>query len=276
MAPGADVGGWGPYADDFLAGRAEAFTVGPLSGDGTGSGVCPCGRPHGRGPLGLTFCTCPDGQAARLRFEAVVLGHDAPSAAVPDVPDRLAAVTLHDAVDLPGAEHGRGRAVHAAHLFLDRLAAGERPGAGLCLTGPPGTGKSGVLAALTGELRARGVPVAYAGYHQLIGAVRRHYGGPRASTVELMLGRVPVLALDDLGDPFRSRSTPEETEDKRRIVHAVLDARHGARLPTLLSANYADLDELGEQFDPRVSSRVREMCVEVAVGGPDLRQSPRI
>ncbi|MEM6327429.1 MAG: ATP-binding protein [Bacteroidota bacterium] len=246
------------------------------------SGRCPCGRPHPPSPLQVRFCGCgargegargADGLTARERFEhATVAGWP-----MCRVPDRLGGATLETALAMPGAERGRGEAVRCARALLSRLDAGERPGAGLCLLGPTGTGKSGVLAGLTHALRDRGHPVVWTTYASLVDAVRAKYGhGSEASTVIVSLGRVPILVIDELGDPFRERGHEQESEDRRRILHDVLAARHAALLPTLLSANYGSLAEMGDQFDPRVSSRVTEMCVVVTVGGRDLRATPTI
>ena len=256
------------YPDAYAEGRAEGEAGAPaLAGDvelgaGQAGGVLRIADP-----------------AARRRFEAACLGYDgAQAGAAPDVPLRLRAATLDQAAGLPGAEHGRADAADAARRLVARYAAGGVPGAGLCLIGPPSTGKSAVLAAATAELRRLGVPVAFAEYRELLDAVRRHYGTPRAHGVEVSLARCPVVVLDDLGDPYRTRSTPEETEDRRRVVHALVSARHGRCLPTLISANYGDVAEMADQFDPRISARVAEACEVVTVGGPDLRarSTPRI
>lgn len=234
-------------------------------------GSCPCGGLDVERAIGQTFCTCAAGHARRQRFEAALFG----GAAACETPTRLRACTLASAAALPDAPGRRG-ALDAAGRFVAAVGEGRRPGAGLCLTGPVGTGKSGLLAAVTFALRSMGVPVAWATYAALVKAVQRGYADNSSSAVEMNLQACPVLVIDDLGDPFRTRGEVQETEDRRRIVLSVLSERTAHLRPTLISANYNTLDEMADQFDDRIADRVRESCERHTIDGASLRQSPRI
>lgn len=229
-----------------------------------GRAVNPRGEP-------ARFCPCPDGTAARERFERG-LALDFREAAVPD---RLAGCTMGSAAAIHGSGGGAD-ALDAAGRFVAAYREGRAPGAGLVLTGPVGTGKSGLLAAVAHALRDLGVPVLWYTYAGLVAAVQEHYGSTLADVRQVNAERAPVLVLDDLGDPYRTRGEAQETEDRRRIVHAVVSARAARLRPTLVSANYDSLNDLADQFDPRIADRLRESCERHVLGGASLRRAPRI
>ncbi|HEX9951233.1 MAG TPA: AAA family ATPase [Rubricoccaceae bacterium] len=227
----------------------------------------------------VRFCTCPDGIAARERFErSLSLGY---REAV--VPSRLAGCSMETArrlhadgaADKPATPEGRA-ALDAAERFVGAYRDGRAPGAGLVLTGPVGTGKSALLAAVTHAVRALGVPVLWYTYAGLYAAVQEHYGKDHRDARQSSAERAPVLVLDDLGDPYRVRGEDQETEDRRRIVHAVVSARAAHFRPTLVSANYGSLNDLADQFDPRIADRLRESCERHTMPGQSLRRAPRI
>ena len=220
----------------------------------------------------VRFCACPDGLHSRAKFERG-LALDFREAGVPD---RLAGCTLDSAADIHADRPGTQPALDAAHRFVGRYLEGFAPRAGLVLTGPVGTGKSGLLAALTHAVQALGVPVLWYTYAGLVAAVQEHYGSGRADVRQINAERAPVLVLDDLGDPYRIRGDSQETEDRRRIVHAVVSARAAAFRPTLVSANYDSLNDLAQQFDPRIADRLRESCERHTLAGASLRTSPTI
>ena len=230
----------------------------------------------------IRFCGCPDGQRSRERHEqGLSLGY---REAV--VPARLAGCTIATAAaaianaDTLSAQERQARldALDAARRFVASYTRGlhVQPAAGLVLFGPVGTGKSGLLAAVTYGLRCLGVPVLWYTYAGLYAAVQDHYGTDHRDHRQAQAERAPVLVLDDLGDPYRSRGEDQETEDRRRIVHAVVSARAAHFRPTLVSANYGSLNELADQFDPRIADRLRESCERHTMPGQSLRRAPRI
>lgn len=241
--------------------------------------ACPRPNPcHGRAishpEAPVRFCTCPDGRNSLEKFERSMSVKFREAV----VPTRLADCTLDSARRLRGDDPGpeAAAALDAAGRFVAAYAEGKTPGAGIVLTGPVGTGKSGLLAAVTHALRALGVPVLWYTYAGLYAAVQEHYGTALADTRQINAERCPVLVLDDLGDPFRTRGEAQETEDRRRIVHAVVSARAAHYRPTLVSANYDSLNDLAEQFDPRIADRLREACERHHLPGASLRRAPRI
>lgn len=77
------------------------------------------------------------------------------------------------------------------------------------------------------------------------------------------LAQVPHLILDDLG-------TEKATEYVRQSIYYLLNEREAWNRQTIITSNYP-LDEIDEQYDPRISSRILGMCENRAMGGKDLR-----
>jgi hypothetical protein len=269
-----------------LAGTDDREAERPRSG----ADLCPFrdserGPCHGRPlvfPSGAErYCPCPDGQRALARVERALAGD--PPFPEHGVPLRLAGCTPQSAYDLhvtgtadkPATEDSR-RAFLAVQAFVRAFDNGGKTSAGLFISGPVGTGKSGLLAAAKRGLNRRGVPVLWTTYRGLFRSVQDEYGRGTEGNRKLLAQRAPVLVIDDLGDPYRTRGDVQETEDRRGILLDVLGERSGAMLPTLITGNQASLDEADEQFDPRVADRIHESCVRVWMGGATLRKEPEL
>lgn len=77
------------------------------------------------------------------------------------------------------------------------------------------------------------------------------------------LARVGVLVLDDVGAAKVSMWTEE-------VLYRLINARYEWERPTLLTTNLGD--GLGGMLGDRVTSRLVQMCTQVAVDGPDRRR----
>jgi|APHM01.1.fsa_nt_gi DNA replication protein len=151
----------------------------------------------------------------------------------------------------------------------------------LCMVGPNGTGKSGLLVHLARQHFLAGQIPLWIKYQDLVrDGVQAGYGtsveyapGLELSTVRLQAAqRVDVLLIDDLGDPFAPSDQYAETSDRRDILFRILSARHEEGLPTHITSNHRTLEELKEQFDPRTADRIKELCATVKMDGPNLRE----
>lgn len=187
--------------------------------------------------------------------------------------------SLDDLVDHPGSRQARRIALRFRDTFEDRVAAGE----GLLFSGPVGTGKTAVAAALVTDLEAAGWTVAWTTAPELQQALRDLDHGPAYVAA---LKAADVLALDEFG-------LERATEYSAAGLFDVIDHRYQARKPILITTNLAS-SELADHYlrclvsgrdrmpqgqaeltVQRILSRLRERCVPVKFTGPDLRQALR-
>jgi len=147
---------------------------------------------------------------------------------------------------------------------------------GLCLIGPPGVGKTGILSVAFRRRIEQGDAGLWIELYQFFEEIQSQYGSGDAADQRLSAAqKAPLLFLDDCGDPDRRESSGQvraETDDKRRLLWTVLDYRHGAGLPTLITSNLSRSD-FERQWGTRLAARVWEMCCVVPVGGADLRET---
>jgi len=232
------------------------------------------------------YCDCRHGR--RKHHDHFQRIHDR----VPEsgVPDRLRGVTLESFREAGGNASSTG-----AQAVYDLLARGRTrdPTHGtthssVCLCGPNGIGKSGLLTILAREAYRSGQTPLFVKYSDLYAAVQDGYGcyvdgDPRHELSQLRIEtaqRVDVLCLDDLGDPFANPGSGsyQVPKDRRDILFRILSARHERRKPVHITANYGPdpesaLQEIARQFSPRIADRVKEVCAVAPLRSPNLREA---
>ena len=72
-----------------------------------------------------------------------------------------------------------------------------------------------------------------------------------------------VLVIDDLG-------ANKATEWVRQITYYIVNAREQEMLPIIITSNFS-LEEIAEQIDSRISSRIAGMCKSIKLSGRDRR-----
>lgn len=164
---------------------------------------------------------------------------------------------------------------HAAALrFVDAVLAGQQ--ANLLLVGPPGTGKTGLAAAIVHTLADRGVRSRFSSVTDLLWGIRSRFNRDGtfltntdgelskadAPTYELAHVQSPVLVLDDL---MKANASDWVQENIFRWV----DQRLHEGRSTVITLNESSA-EVAHAFGGAVVSRL-QMFQRVAVTGDDLR-----
>ena len=166
--------------------------------------------------------------------------------------------------DEPEPPQGRG-SNQAAYAAASAFA--EAPRGWLLLTGPVGTGKTHLLAAIAHVCLAQQRPVAFATAPDLLDALRDGYADATFDYPTRLnhLCTIEVLLLDDLG-------TEKPTEWAQEKLFQLLNARYNAGLPTVVATNLP-LRALA----PRLRSRLtdRQLVHQVPVLTQDMRPVSR-
>ena len=175
----------------------------------------------------------------------------------------------------------QARALARARRFVDELLPGAEGTRALLFCGPPGTGKTHLLAAMLRDLALRkGVRGRYEEFFLLLSDIRDGFSHGTSSREWLEpLRSVEVLAIDEIGKGGKNR------EFEQGVLDEIISVRYNAGRPTLLATNYprngatwkfAADGEQGESLEqrvgPRIYSRLHELCDLVDVVGPDYRK----
>lgn len=140
---------------------------------------------------------------------------------------------------------------------------------GLYLHGPPGSGKSHALKAMLNQFVDWKMALAEDGRSSPLRAfwvsMSFYLDRLRADKTEAKdkALRAPILFLDDLG-------ASTQTDWAQDQVFQLLDHRADRSLQTLITSNLT-VDEIGQHYNERISSRLRQLCIPVAMTGRDRR-----
>ena len=184
----------------------------------------------------------------------------------------------------PTSENQRGLRVckQYADTFRDKQPKyNPEPGRnGLFITGPKGTGKTHLAAAIANQLMQEGTPVICMTMIDLLERIKRTYEqnrqyGGESSEANLLntYKNVPLLIIDDMGKE-------PATEWAVSKIYAIINARYEAYMPTIITTNYTD-SELVKRLTPKDAAdqttadatidRLREMCAAIVTTGDSWR-----
>lgn len=184
----------------------------------------------------------------------------------------------------PTAENQRGLRVckQYADTFREKLPKNNpEPGRnGLFITGPKGTGKTHLAAAIANQLMQEGTAVICMTMIDLLDRIKKTYEQSSQndwesseSTLLNTYKTVPLLIIDDMGKE-------PATEWAVSKIYAIINARYEAYLPTIITTNYTD-SELVKRLTPKDTGdpmtaeatidRLREMCAGIVTSGESWR-----
>lgn len=145
----------------------------------------------------------------------------------------------------------------------DWLEVGVERGQNLLLSGPIGTGKTGLAIGVLRELFLAGRTVRFGTVPDLMQALRPQDPNkePEMHASIRDLQRTQVLLLDDLG-------AERPTEWQAEQLYMVINGRYERGLPTIVTTNR---DDFAARIGARAMSRFSEDLHAVAVLGADLR-----
>jgi DNA replication protein DnaC len=137
-------------------------------------------------------------------------------------------------------------------------------GHNLIITGPVGTGKTGLAISLLRKFLERGDSIAFYPTATLFDHLRQEQLTDHGLTAMDEATGADILCLDDLG---RERPTAFVFER----LYVILNHRYNELLPTIITTNMGG-DQLKEYLGDALTSRVRERYVHIQLDGPDRRQ----
>ena len=233
-------------------------------------------------PGGPELCDCPEAvearrkeiAAERLRGLVEVLIHDSGMGA------RFLRRTFDTYQITPQNERALRACKAYADNFMNKLPEhNPEPGRnGLFITGPKGTGKTHLAAAIANQILREGTGVICMTMIDLLTAIKRTYEQQlrmAGSEYDILntYTKVPLLIIDDVG-----KEPPTEWAVSK--IYTIINARYEAYMPTIITTNYTD-SELVRRLTPKETGdqttadatidRLREMCSAIVTTGDSWR-----
>jgi DNA replication protein DnaC len=136
----------------------------------------------------------------------------------------------------------------------------------LFITGKSGVGKTVLAAGIAKECINQCIPFRWISYPAFIMELQNMFRDDKESPFA-EAGQVAnfssVLIIDDLG-------AEKATEWVRQITYFIINEREQRMLPIVLTSNFT-LEEIAQQIDVRISSRIAGMCKTIKLSGKDKR-----
>jgi DNA replication protein DnaC len=136
----------------------------------------------------------------------------------------------------------------------------------LFITGKSGVGKTVLAAGIAKECIKKRRLFKWLSYSAFIMELQSLYKSDNESPFERaeeVANFDGVLFIDDLG-------ANKPTEWVRQITYYIINEREQRMLPIVITSNFS-LEEIAEQIDTRISSRIIGMCKTIKLSGKDRR-----
>lgn len=223
-------------------------------------------------PIGeVEFCDCVAGEMRHDYWQRVSAQKKSKQLASmfegAGIPQRFQSLTI-DSLEAYG-DTSKGSAIAAARSLVrdGYIDTPQGPKNGLVLAGSYGAGKTGLLTPVLRHWLDAGKTGLWVEVYDFIDSIQHGYSDGSSDGKLDAAMRADVILLDDLGDASRDRP---ETDDKRSIMYRLINYRHGAGLPMLITTNLSGA-ELSTQFGPRTFERIVEACAWVKMAGKNMR-----
>lgn len=222
-----------------------------------------------------TFCECETGQKTleywRLKEVKKQQKQLDSTFANAGIPAHFRSFTIESLLERCNGDNGKKEAIAAVKSYVEtgyiKDAMSNRYKVGIVLSGEFGRGKTGLLTPVLRSMLESGKSGLWIETYDFISEIQSGYeDGTSLQRLEAAQ-RADVVLLDDFGDKGR---TKEETDDRRRIIYQLINYRHNAGLPMLITTNLTAA-EMSIQFGQRTVERIIESCAWVKVGGDNLR-----
>ena len=151
-------------------------------------------------------------------------------------------------------------------IEADKKLIASHYGSSLFITGGSGVGKTVLAASIAKECIDKKVAFKWIGCAQFIMELQAMYSKDNESPfdeAQRIANFNGVLIIDDIG--------AEKMSDwVRQILYYIINEREQRLLPTVITSNFS-LQQIAEQIDIRISSRIAGMCKLIKLTGMDRR-----
>lgn len=239
------------------------------------------------------FCGCASGVAQLAYWQRkVTSGNQARLDKLftsAGIPPHFQGLTLETLIALAGDDPEKAAAIAAVQEFIATGSvtdpASGKLKQGIIVSGHFGCGKTGVLTPALLNAVHNGASGLWIEMYDFIDSIQSGYGkrdeysnrpeekaareDAREDADQRLAAaqKAGIILLDDFGDVERPQ---RETDDRRRLLYLLINHRHNAALPMLITTN-CDGAQLAHQFGARTVERVMESCAWVEMGGRNLR-----